>query len=411
MKKQTNKKVKKRYFLLFGFFVAIVWSLYKLIFLMQFSYMKEIEINNGRIDATIEKRFNKGCYDIGFYANDNRFHSPAYLPYKVEGKYEFEFYHENILLSKKVIERGTELGHAYSKGGITGASSSIILYVIETPLKNHTKLTIKLKSIELENRLKDVDSVYLYIDKHKGFCGEKRINWMNKRNNPIEKIETNEILKPLYRALVTKNSHKVKELIENNLSVNIEMVGKRTPIHYGAFYNDEKVLQYLISKNAKLNEKDLTGKTPLHYAIEHNSTKALEILLDAGADFSLVKTVDDKYFLPSRAPKNSRTTEEKLVDFLIERNMVDLMKILLRKRYLDIDSDFYRYCLNGMRCERTQLDFLLSWQEIYEDPRERKRWKVLDYSKMIKLLQKYGAKRYQELEKENNRTKGNKDGK
>ena len=209
MKKQTNKKVKKRYFLLFGFLVAIVWSIYKLIFLTQFSYIKEIEIDNG-IDITIEKRFNSGCYDIGFYANDNRFYSPAYLPYKVEGKYEFEFYYEDTLLSKKIIERGTELGHTHSNGGIAGVSSSIILDVVEIPLKNHTSLTIRLKSTELESRLKEGKSFYLYIDKHHGSCGKERTAWINKKNNPIEKVETNETLKALYKVLVTKDKYLTK---------------------------------------------------------------------------------------------------------------------------------------------------------------------------------------------------------
>jgi len=409
MKKKSIKRVKKRYFLLFGFLVAIVWSLYKLIFLTPFSYMKEIEVTNG-IDVTIEKRFNTGCYDIGFYANDGRFNFPAYLPYKVEGKYEFQFYYKNILLSKKVIEAGTELGHTYSTGGLAGASSSIILYVIETPLKNHTNLTIKLKSIALENGLKDKESVYLYINKHQGFCGEKRRIWMNKRNNPIEKAESNETLKPLYKALITKNSLKVKEeFMKNNFSVDVKMIGERTPLHYSAFYDDIETLNYLISSGAKLNEKDLTGKTPLHYAIEHNSTKVLEALLDGGADFELVGIVEDKYFPPVGIPKyrKRKAFEMQLVVFLAERNMVEMMEILLRKGYLDIGTidSYSRYVYNSKLDTMPYVSWLLRQQKYYENIEYRKKYITYDYLKMIKLLRKYGAKTYEELEKENNSTK------
>jgi len=398
--KTENKTIKKRYFALFGFIVAMVWSLYKLIFLTPFAYMKEIEINKG-IDVTIEKSFNHGCYDIGFYANDNRFSSPAYLPYKVEGEYEFEFYHKDSLLSKQMIEKGQELGHTYSKGGLAGASSSIILYVLETPLKNHTRLRIKLKSTKLESRLKEGESFYLYIDKHRGICGEKRTAWINKKNNPIEKVESNETLKPLYRALISKNSNRVKELIENNLSVDVEMIGERNPVHYSAFYDDEKTLNYLIAKGAKLNEKDLTGKTPLQYAIEHNSTKVLEALLDGGVDFSLVGIVEDTYFYPPGAPLSAPADEMQLIKFLTERNMVEMMEIFLRKGYLN-GNNLYEYCLNGKKCRKPKLDRLISLQKNHDDIRYRKKYKALDYLKMIKLLRAYGAKTYNELEEDAN---------
>jgi len=93
-----------------------------------------------------------------------------------------------------------------------------------------------------------------------------------------------------------------------------------------------------------------------------------------------------------------------LVVFLAERNMVEMMEILLRKGYLD-GSNLYEYCLNGKRCKKPKLNKLISLQEDYEDIEYRKKYKAWDYSKMIKLLRKYGAKTYEELEKENNSTK------
>ena len=138
-------------------------------------------------------------------------------------------------------------------------------------------------------------------------------------------------------------------------------------------------------------------------------------MLDGGADFSLVGIVDDKYFPPIGIPKyrKRKAVEMQLIVFLTERNMVEMMEILLRKRYLDIGTidSYSRYVYNSKLDTMPYVSWLLKKQKHYEDPIKRKIWNALNYSKMIKLLQEYGAKTYQELEKENNITKGNKDGK
>lgn len=406
-------KTKKIILLVFlGFFLSVGGVLYKKYFSSEYSYMKKVQITD-QININIEKSFSEGCHAIGLYAQDGTFFAPLHMPYQFEGEYELEFYHKDKLLSSQTIDSKNALSHGQIRGGLNNGATNVVLHVVQTPLKGYNNLEIKLKSKKLDATFVNKE-VYLYIEKHKGLCGKKRETWLNKRNNPIEKKETNTSLKSLFKALVTKDTNQVKTLTENNISVDIQMVGKRKPIHYSAFYDDVQTLEYLISKNATLNEKDITGKTPLHYAVEHNSTKALEVLLDNGAKLDLLDIVEDTYYPPVGVPvgRIRRPVKEILIVFIVERNLVELMEILLRKKYVDV-SDLYRYYFSNSgekkKSERTHLDWLLSEQEDYNNPNSK--YKTFDYSNMIKLLRDYGAKTYKELQEENNNIKGKNNGK
>lgn len=135
----------------------------------------------------------------------------------------------------------------------------------------------------------------------------------------------------------------------------------------------------------------------------------LEILLDGGADFSLVDTVEDTYFYPPGASPLALADEMELVVFLIKRNMVELMEILLRKKYLD-GTKLFMYYTSAKQSDTPYLNFIVRKQGYYDDPLE-KRWSEINYSNMIKLLRKYDAKTSKELQQENNKTKGGSDGK
>ena len=107
--------------------------------------------------------------------------------------------------------------------------------------------------------------------------------------------EKNATLVPLRAALDRKDTDFVVKFIkDNNLSVDVGMRDKRTPLMYSSFRNDVNT-SALINLGANIRAKDRFGLSPMAYAIMLNSVDTAKILLEKGVKFEEVEYVS--YFI------------------------------------------------------------------------------------------------------------------
>ena len=108
--------------------------------------------------------------------------------------------------------------------------------------------------------------------------------------------EKNATLKPLRAALDRKDTDFVVKFIkDNNLSVDVSMRDKRTPLMYSSFRNDVNTFNALLNLGADIRVKDRFGLSPMAYAIMLNSLDTTKMLLDKGVKFEEVEYV--AYFI------------------------------------------------------------------------------------------------------------------
>ncbi len=108
--------------------------------------------------------------------------------------------------------------------------------------------------------------------------------------------EKNATLMPLRAALDRKDTDFVVKFIkDNNLSVDVSMRDKRTPLMYSSFRNDVNTSNALINLGADIRAKDRFGLSPMAYAIMLNSVDTAKILLEKGVKFEEVEYV--AYFI------------------------------------------------------------------------------------------------------------------
>ena len=118
--------------------------------------------------------------------------------------------------------------------------------------------------------------------------------------------EKNATLVPLRAALDRKDTDFVVKFIkDNNLSVDVEMRDKRTPLMYSSFRNDVNTSSALINLGADIRAKDRFGLSPMAYAIMLNSVDTAKILLEKGVKFEEVEYVSphthtNRYYDSSR---------------------------------------------------------------------------------------------------------------
>ena len=118
--------------------------------------------------------------------------------------------------------------------------------------------------------------------------------------------EKNATLKPLRAALDRKDiDFVVKFIKDNNLSVDVEMRDKRTPLMYSSFRNDVNTFNALLNLGAGIRAKDRFGLSPMAYAIMLNSVDTAKILLEKGVKFEEVEYVSphihtNRYYDSSR---------------------------------------------------------------------------------------------------------------
>ena len=104
--------------------------------------------------------------------------------------------------------------------------------------------------------------------------------------------EKNATLVPLRAALDRKDiDFVVKFIKDNNLTADVSMRDKRTPLMYSSFRNDVNTSNALINLGADIRAKDRFGLSPMAYAIMLNSVDTAKILLEKGVKFEGVEYV------------------------------------------------------------------------------------------------------------------------
>nr|WP_314238797.1 ankyrin repeat domain-containing protein [uncultured Campylobacter sp.] len=118
--------------------------------------------------------------------------------------------------------------------------------------------------------------------------------------------EKNATLVPLRAALDRKDTDFVVKFIkDNNLTADVEMRDKRTPLMYSSFRNDVNTFNALLNLGANIRAKDRFGLSPMAYAIMLNSVDTTKILLEKGVKFEEVEYVSphihtNRYYDSSR---------------------------------------------------------------------------------------------------------------
>jgi len=108
--------------------------------------------------------------------------------------------------------------------------------------------------------------------------------------------EKNATLVPLRAALDRKDTDFIVKFIkDNNLSVDVGMRDKRTPLMYSSFRNDVNTFNTLLNLGADIRAKDRFGLSPMAYAIMLNSVDTAKMLLEKGVKFEEVEYV--AYFI------------------------------------------------------------------------------------------------------------------
>ena len=108
--------------------------------------------------------------------------------------------------------------------------------------------------------------------------------------------EKNATLVPLRAALDRKDTNFVVKFIkDNNLTADVEMRDKRTPLMYSSFRNDVNTSSTLINLGADIRAKDRFGLSPMAYAIMLNSLDTTKMLLGKGVKFEEVEYIS--YFI------------------------------------------------------------------------------------------------------------------
>jgi hypothetical protein len=170
--------------------------------------------------------------------------------------------------------------------------------------------------------------------------------------------EENETLKPLREALERGDTRGVIEYLkEHNLSADVRMLDKRTPLMYSAFHNDVNTTRALIEMGADIKAKDRYGLIAMGYAIENNATEAVKELLSHGARFEDVEFIQSylptamygnigyliidernntKIIYGSEVKERLPRSKNKIPSFLwyvIWNNMVDMFKVIMESGY------------------------------------------------------------------------------
>ncbi|WP_024955789.1 ankyrin repeat domain-containing protein [Sulfurospirillum arcachonense] len=386
--------MKKKTFALFfiiAFFVTIGVKLFSS--LSSFDVSKGILLNEHQT-YTIEKNLHNGCYEVGFYSKDKLFFFPMYEPYTFkDSQFEVKLFDKGGKELKKTnIDKNSRLQHGFNRGRITSGTANVALELFKVPLQGANTIKAQINVKQLNDKFKNKE-VYLYFHKYSNTCNMKRLAMVNKKHTyPINKAETNTTLIPLYKALTSKDTQKVKTILDANESLcDSNFIGDRTVFHYSAFLDDIKTLTYLEKECTKklLHKPDILTKTPLVYAIENNATKVLDFLFEHGG--TCPESIENTYFKKSIGPSSVYKKDawgDNFTNFVHEYNLPEIADALLKKECMNIDKKMKAF--GGGK---------ITWVELMErdmrgtqqmkkenDPR----WKTQkDYTKLIKVFKKY----------------------
>ena len=208
------------------------------------------------------------------------------------------------------------------------------------------------------------------------YVSQEEINDFGMRYSDIAKDkEKNATLMPLRVALENKDTNKVLSFLkDNNLSVDVRMLAKRTPLMYSTFHNDTNTTKELLKLNADFNTTDRYGLSPLAYAVQNNSIQTVKQLLKYGSRFEDVKFV--QWYLygcsyggiesleidknnntkitydceieenPTGLPRSKNAMD--LFDYIVSGNLVEMAEIVLKSGY-KAKTDKNNHFLVGMK--------------------------------------------------------------
>ncbi len=289
---------------------------------------------------------NDNQYIIGLYFNNIKYVNDNHMSFKTDGNYTIEYYANDKLIRKTIYNKNyRQIGFSYSKARDFRLGLDKVNVPQDIQAKN---ITIKLITHQpfsfLKELYKNGEEVKFYIIKrpkeivqelqaiNENYKKEKEKRPKTYLKIPFIANDHNKTHIPLLEALISKDYEKVKQLIEedNGLDVNITLghvkadliihrkPTLRTPLLYSAYFNDVKTLKYLIEKGSNLNHKDFQNQNALGYAIQNNSVEAAKLLLDAGAKLSDVDYV---------ITKKSGTTSPLIA--AVANNSYEMTKLLL----------------------------------------------------------------------------------
>ncbi|MFV0481600.1 MAG: ankyrin repeat domain-containing protein [Campylobacteraceae bacterium] len=345
---------------------------------------------------------NGGCYEVGLYNTKGLFvgilmKSPNYtgdykLTYSV-GKHKTK--------NGKMNQDAKYIG--FTGVGGTNKHSMLRLDEIELPL-NARSINIALEisnldSIFIENK-KDL---FLYLEETNSFCGETKKHIEDRR---IISPENDDQLASLYDAIKNHNQVALEEFFtKTNLPFNVKMKGDKTALHYAAYFNNPEAIAYLIKNDSSiLNMRDNTNRTAFIYAVGFNKVNAVKELLKyidiksvEKDNFSVYGAEEgdvDEYDFKSLPESLIDSKIEPIIEMLLEAGMnPNLVKVSIRDR-----EDRTIYVLT------TMLDIAKDQQKSYEYSCTQGKTssacngiRYKDYSKAIKILEKYGAKTYKDI--------------
>ena len=89
---------------------------------------------------------------------------------------------------------------------------------------------------------------------------------------------------PLHMALIHRQIHAVKVLLENGANPNAATREGKTPLHYAANYSLLSSVKALLSAGADVNAVNVYGQTPLFDATMNDDVRIVKVLADAGVD-------------------------------------------------------------------------------------------------------------------------------
>ena len=262
--------------------------------------------------------------------------------------------------------------------------------------------------VNMDTNVSEVKGLSQYVT-------QEEINDFGMRYSDIAKDEEKNVtLIPLRVALENKDTNKVLSFLkDNNLSVDVRMLSKRTPLMYSSFYNDTNTTKELLKLNADFNTTDKYRLSPLAYAIENNSTKTVKQLIANGARFEDVEFVqgylttnsygrikyleiDENnvtkiYYRNINVSTATRPISKDAADFfgyIVAVNLVEMTKIVLESGYRPKMSTNGEIGLPGLGYFNTNNElFTIYATSVMYKP---------NYKPMLKLCLKYVGKPSQE---------------
>lgn len=136
----------------------------------------------------------------------------------------------------------------------------------------------------------------------------------NRAKNSLANANYSEIETKLIKAINSGNFNLVKEIIEENKNIDINIQGNNgwTYLHYSVAQGEYEITNYLLENGANPDIKNHINNYPLNYAINYENIEIVKLLIEYHANINIV---DFHGFSP--------------IFNAIEKNNTDLFKLLI----------------------------------------------------------------------------------